>query len=283
MRVYADVRRAEVAGRGDVGPFEDLPALPRPTAFHAQIRVGDRVFLIGGITQDGAGVGAATDGLAGRVADGRVGDWRRFAVPREVRVHPTGVALGDRLYVVGGTGAQGRVLDTVISAEVGPDGLPGAFEESAPLPAPRSHHASLVVGDHILVVGGFTTDQVPAPEVLRSVHDASGALVGWEVVGTLADPPWTSSVVIHRGWLWLVGGGEGQGASAHFVNTVRAAPLDTAGVPGPFEIIDRPLPLARSHVHQTPVHDGFLYSVGGRVAQGSGLRSTNRVLVGELW
>ena len=76
---------------------------------------------------------------------------------------------------------------------------------------------------------------------------------------------------------------EGEGAGAHFVDTVRGAPLDAAGVPGAFETFDRPLPLARSHVHQTPVHDGFVYSVGGRVADGNGLRSTNRVLVGELW
>ncbi|MEZ4468508.1 MAG: hypothetical protein R3F43_29740 [bacterium] len=83
-----------------------------------------------------------------------------------MRVHPTGVALGDRLYVVGGTGAQG-VCSTRSSAQRwARTGCRALFEESRRCRRPAATIASLVVGDHILVVGGFTTDQVPAPEVL---------------------------------------------------------------------------------------------------------------------
>lgn len=281
VEVYAKARHAQIAG-DTVEAFVDAPDLPFPIAFHAQIVVQDQVFLLGGITQDAQGIGANPAYLAGRVVDGQVAQWRAGALPQEVRVHPTGEALGNRLYLIGGTGAQGAVLDSVRVATLGPDG-PGPFEPAPALPAPRSHHASIVVNGHILVLGGFTTRQVPMPAVLRSVHDATGALTGWEEVGTLPDTPWTSSALVHRGWLWLVGGGEGEGADAHFVATVRGAPLDAEGRPGAFEIFDRPLPLARSHVHQTPVHQGFVYSVGGRIASGGGLRSTNRVLVGELW
>jgi len=281
--VYDAVRRARVSGRGVVEAFEDEPPLPFPLAFHAQIVVENQVFLLGGITADAQGVGANPRYVVGQLAGGRVTGWQVGALPAEVRVHPTGVAVGQQLYLVGGTGAQGRVLDSVLTATLGPDGLPGAFAPTVPLPAPRSHHASVVVAGHILILGGFTTNQVPDPAILRSVHNAAGTLTGWEEVGTLPDTPWTSSVVVHRGWVWLVGGGEGGAVGGHFVNTVRGAPLDAEGRPGAFEVFDRPLPLARSHVHQTPVHNGFVYSVGGRVADGNALRSTNRVLVGELW
>lgn len=282
QEVYAAVRRAPIED-GDIAAFVDEPPLPEPKAFHAQVVFGNQVFLLGGITQDAQGPGASTSWLAGQLAGGRVTEWRRGALPQEVRVHPTGELVNGRLYLIGGTGSQGTVLDSVRVATLGPDGLPRAFEPAPALPAPRSHHASIVVNKHILVMGGFTTGQVPTGDVLRSVHDATGALTGWEVVGQLPDPPWTSSALVHRGWVWLVGGGEGEGEDAHFVATVRGAPLDAEGRPGAFEVFDRPLPIARSHVHQNPVHAGFVYSVGGRIAAGRSLQSTNRVYVGELW
>ncbi|MEZ4468509.1 MAG: hypothetical protein R3F43_29745 [bacterium] len=79
VRVYADVRRRGRGARRRRPPSR-TPALPRPTAFHAQIRVGDRSSHRWH-HPGRRGVGAVTDGLAGRVADGRVGDWQRFAVP----------------------------------------------------------------------------------------------------------------------------------------------------------------------------------------------------------
>lgn len=282
-RVYDAVRRARIDRRGDLEPFADEAPLPLPLAFHAQARHGDFVYLLGGVTAGAAGPEPNTTALVGRLVDGRVAEWRTAALPREVRVHPTAELLAGRVVLIGGSGSGGAVLDSVASADLGEDGLPGPFTPVAPLPAPRSHHASVVANGHLYVIGGFGPAGAPRSEVLRAAQDAHGRVVGWDVVAHLDEAPWTASAFVHRGWLGLVGGGEGEGGGAHFVGTVRAAPLLPDGGLGPFEVVDDALPVARSHVHQTPVHRGAVYSVGGRADGADGLRSINRVFIGALW
>lgn len=281
-QVYDTVRRARVH-EGEVEAFADEPPLPFPIAFHAQAITEDHVYLMAGVTADAEGPGANTTALVGRLEDGRVAEWRQAEMPREVRVHPTAAILGGRVVVVGGTAAGGTILDTVVSAPLGPDGMPGAFEPDAPLPGPRSHHAALVANGQLYILGGFTEGQVAEASLLRALQDEAGRIAGWEEVGRLEGAPWTASAVAYRGWIWLVGGGEGDGDEAHFVPTVRAAPLLPDGGLGPFETFADPLPRARSHVHQTPVHAGFIYSVGGRAMEGGGMTSIDRLYTGRLW
>ncbi len=77
--------------------------------------------------------------------------------------------------------------------------------------------------------------------------------------------------------LWV--GALTNGTLAQSDKVLRAS-FDADGKLGSFEVISDPLPTARSHVHQTPVYDGRIYSVGGRV--GTSFTSTDQVVVGQL-
>jgi hypothetical protein len=155
----------------------------------------------------------------------------------------------------------------------------GRWLDGPSLPVPRSHHAAVVKDGVIWIFGGFTTGQEPLADILRATRDDAGALAGWEVAGSLELPPWTHAASLYGDGVFLVGGGEGGPGHEHYVDRVRYAAWRD-GVLGPFGDVVEPLPRARSHVHQTPIHQGHLYSVGGRtMASGS---SMARVYVGYI-
>lgn len=276
------IQRATIDADGMPAAFTDHGALPFPLAFHGQAIGPDVLHLTAGVRMGIGGPAGSAAIVAVPYAGAALGEpvLCDEALPEGV-VHPTAERIGDRLYVIGGT--RQNPVDGVWTAEIGPDGCPLPFAAAAALPEPRSHHASAVVDGRILVLGGFGPGQFPRTDILASVHDADGAVVDWEAVGTLDPAPWTASAVVDGDWLWLIGGGEGSGFAADFVDTVRRAPL-LDGLPGAFEAVQAPLPIARSHVHQTPLFDGRIYSVAGRIFMDDGITmtSTDRTFVGEL-
>ncbi|MCC6619628.1 MAG: hypothetical protein IT385_00140 [Deltaproteobacteria bacterium] len=279
LAVFDEVRRAPIEGGGLVGAWQDEPALPLPLAFHGQAVHGDRVYLAGGLSTDADGPFATNVALVGSVDDdGHLTFARTTALPAEARVHPTAHALHDRLVVVGGT-AQAPI-DTTRVADIAADGELGAWRAGPTLPTPRSHHAGVVRGDRIWIFGGFDEENAPLPTILRSTHDATGEPTGWEVVGTMDDPPWTHAATLYRDGVLLVGGGQGGPGAEVYVDRMRWARLTDDGLAGPFVDAVNPLPRARSHVHQAPIHAGFIYSVGGR--NGRTYTSIRDVYVGYL-
>lgn len=262
--VYRAVRRAPIASDGSLGAFEEVVSLPSPKAFHAMTIHAGFVYLLAGITADAQGAGASTEVLYGRIdGSGTVRSWLRGSrLPQVVRLHATASVLGNKLYLVGGSAQQ--VLGVVSVAEIAPDGSVGAWSTGPDLPAPRSHHAAVEWQGRIYLVGGFTTNQAEAPAILRSVNDDSGTITGWEEVGSMTSPPWTHGAFVRNDHVYVVGGGEGAGFFARYVDRVRRAPLRADGTMGEFEDVLSPLPRPRSHVHQAPYYLGRIYSIGGR-------------------
>jgi hypothetical protein len=280
--VYDTVERAAIGADGAPGPFEtEAVRLPFPMAFHGMAQVGDRYYLTGGVTtRDGRPTGNS------RAVMLELGPGPR--IERAVDcgpmlygvVHPTTEWVNDRLYVIGGS--IGPPTERVQMAEPGADGCPTNWAQAPRLPRSRSHHASVVIGEDIYLLGGFgEQNQEARTAILRSTRDGEG-LTGWERVGELDPAPWTASALVLGDTLWLLGGGEGSGFLAKFVSTVRRAPITADGI-GAFETVDQPMPLERSHVHQTPMHAGVIYSVGGRIFNEDGqLDSTDRSIYGRL-
>ena len=147
------------------------------------------------------------------------------------------------------------------------------------LPQARSHHTAVVHGGRMFLIGGFTTGQSPLAPIHRSVHDASGALTGWVVAGDMPSSPWTAGASVWGESLFVVGGGEGGSGVETYVDRVRQARFLSDNTISGFADVT-PLPAARSHVHQTPIYQGKVYSVGGRLMPSG--NSMNRVFVGTF-
>jgi len=268
QEVYTAVRRARIAADGMIGAWEDTTPLPTPKAFHAQAVHNGYVYLLAGVTADMTGPGASLTVLIGHMnGDGTVRAWfSGTRLPAVVRLHATAAVVHDHLYLIGGSSQE--PLNNVTVAPIMADGSIGAWTAGTALPAARSHHAAVVWDDRIYLIGGFGAGQAQANPVLRSVHDATGALTGWEEVGTMPEAPWTSGAFVRNDFIYVVGGGEGSSFFSKYVDRVRRAPIGADGHVGAFEDVAAPLPRPRSHVHHAPYFNGHIYSIGGRREQG---------------
>ncbi len=279
--MYRELRRARISEDGTLGEWELLGALDGSLSFHGIARAGDRTYLVAGLTTSAQGQPAVngTTYVLDYDEEGRP-SVRTGAAVSGAFLHPGVAAVHGRLYVLGGSGTTHDPKAAVLVSTLGEDGLNGAWRAGPALPSPRSHHAVVVHDDRMYLVGGFTTGQAPLEEVLRSVHDENGVLTGWETVGSIEDSPWTHAAFVHGGWLYVVGGGEGGPGQEKYVARTRRARLLEDGTLGTFEQVEGLLPVARAHVHQTPVHNGRLYSVGGRLSPA--LTTMDRVFIGTF-
>lgn len=285
---FDGVVRAPIRPDGALGPWEDAGRLPAALGGSSIAVAGGFAVLTGGqVAADGnmralrrvADVAVAPIG-----ADGRLGAWRAGPALPVARFHHPAVHHGGMVYVVGGQGE--RVSEAgVFGARMGADGTLGAWTALTPLPRPRSHHAALVHDGHLYVVGGLDGD--PAghlavyTDVLRAPIQADGTLGEWRIASRMPHSYATHAAFVHGGALWVLGGVED---NQRFVNHVWRAAFGANGALGRWEEVDPGLPLARGHVHETPVVGGRVYSVGGRIipaAQGAST-VTGAAHVGEL-
>lgn len=285
---FDGVVRAPIRPGGGLGPWEEAGRLPVPLGGSSVVTAGGFAVLTGGqVATDGnmRSLRRVADVAVARIgADGRLGAWRPApALPAPRFHHPT-VHHGGWVYVVGGQGERASEAG-VFAARLGADGRLSAWTTLAPLPRPRSHHAALVHDGHLYVVGGLDGDPMGHmglyTDVLRAPIAADGTLGEWRIVSRMPHSYATHSAFVHGSALWVLGGVED---NQRFVNHVWRAAFGANGALGRWEEVSPALPLARGHVHETPVVNGRVYSVGGRVvpaAQGASM-VTGAAHVGEL-
>jgi hypothetical protein len=256
------VQRAPIQPDGSLGAFALQGALPAPRAGHMVVSSAGHAVVLGGTTAGGE----IAEVLSAPIDDtGAVGTWAAQASLPLVRMHGAAVLEGDTIYVIGGLGDTGKSVANVERAKLGSDGAIAAWDELAPLPAPRSHHVLVSDGGYLYAAGGLNGDPAGAytehQDVLRAAIQPDGTLGAWEMIAKLPKQLDTASGVVHDGFFYLVGGVE----VASYVDHVRRARLLEDHTLGPWED-SPPLPKGRGHVHQTPVYQGNMYSVGGSIA-----------------
>mgnify|MGYP000297792594 CR=1 FL=1 len=285
--MFDDVSRAAVADDGSLGPWESVRPLPTPRAGASALATADVVVLAGGQVTTGEGLRGLRridEVYTARVLPGgELGPWRPGPTLPRPRFHHPLVRHGEWLYVVGGQGER-EAEAGVFAARLGPDGSLSDWIEATPLPRPRSHHAALVIGQHLYVFGGLDGraggHEAGFVDVLRAEIGSDGTLGEWRRASTIPHAYATQSVVLHGGHVWMFGGVEDL---QRFSADVWRAALNADGSIGPWTEVPTPLPHARGHVHVTPLVDGRVYSAGGRVVgTGTGPEVTGAVHVGEL-
>ena len=261
-QMFADVRRIKINPDGSTGTWEAGPALPAPRGGHSVAVAENSVILTGG--QFLEGLKRIPEVYTARIRpDGSLDRWVAAPpLPRPAFHHPA-VYHNGWVYVTGGQGE--KVAEAgVYGARVRPDGGIEPWVELAPLPRPRSHHASFVHQNMLYVVGGL--DGHPAQgnalyvDIWRAEIQPDGTLGEWKRASVLPNAYATHSAFAHGDHVYVVGGVEND---QRFVNTIWRAPINAEGKFGAWEQVDPGLPAARAHVHETPVMGGRVYSVGG--------------------
>ena len=276
--VYPAVRRAKLKPDGSLEAWTDVGMLPTALGFAAQAVAGNLVYLVGGVSMDAMGPVASGKVMVGAISavDGSI-SWKLGPALTEATLHGTAVVLDHKLYLIGGS-AQ-RAKTTVLVSQLDHEGFPGPWTAAPALPQARSHHTAVVHEGRIFLIGGFDASQTPQSPILRSAHDATGALTGWTVAGDMPNSPWTAGASVWGQSLFVVGGGEGGSGVEMYVDRVRQARFLADNTVSGFADVT-PLPAARSHVHQAPIYQGKVYSVGGRLFPSG--NTMDRVFIGTF-
>jgi len=263
--LHDDVQRAKIAENGSLGVFENVGKLPAPRAGHCMVKKGDRLYLLGGVVGTAvAGAGSTTLVLTldaeGKVVSSAAGPEMPTAV-----MHLTCDLVGDTIYVQGGRGKNSRSTTLSARTRIGEDGSLAPFEKQTALDPDRSHHASFVRGKRLYIVGGITGDPTATATdrkdaVYADIAD-DGTLGKWTPAGQLPKSLSVSSATLYKDAVYIFGGLEN---GATFTNRIRRATFEADGTLSAFATMPALLPDPRGHVHQTPMHGRFLYSVGGK-------------------
>jgi hypothetical protein len=192
-------------------------------------------------------------------------------------------ALGGRVYVVGGTTAEGNTTATWAY-----DASEQRWRSRARLPAPRFNHGAVSLGEKLYVLGGFADGREH-----REVFVYEPARDRWERVASLPRPNHAFGVVAYEDELWVIGGRRGE----EILSEVWILDPDTLtwrkgpSLPKPMELLgatvagddihavwestyqvydgasgrwrDGPRPAETRHALEVFAVDGFLYTVGG--------------------
>ncbi len=256
---------------GAVLPWDPSPAelaLPAPRTDGAAVTAGTKLLYIGG-----------TDGttpsnevfLATLYPSGNFSTWTRGPALPQALANASAAYLGGRVYVFGGTDAQGRptttaYVSTVDVATGQPAPWQTADEAKLPLalPAPRTGAAIAVASDGLYLVGG-TDGSGPVTTVWKSALDSKGALTAWEPQAELVRPQSDAGASLIGNFLWVYGGTDANGPTGAVQRgDFGAGATATTGRIERFAVKDGPpnLPAARTDAGYFTVN-GALYLVGG--------------------
>lgn len=256
------IERAKVGEGGTLAAWESAGTLPQAAGGAGVAVVGSALFVVGG--HRGVGPTLRTDvGVIG--ADGMIGEWSKGPDLLHKRFHGAAVAVGHRVYMVGGLTDTGKDSTPSVEALDADAGAAGAWQEMSALPGKRSHHGLASTGEALYLTGGLSGDPAGLyksyDDVLRAPIEADGTLGEWATVGQLPVFLSIHTSFVFAGQLYLLGGLTEQGDD---IANVWRAPIESDGGLGAWEELPA-LPKARAHGHQAPVVDGFVFAPGGAI------------------
>jgi hypothetical protein len=172
-------------------------------------------------------------------ADGSIGAWESGPGLPGKRAG-MGVAANDRFVILsGGQDSSLRKMTDIFVARILDDGTLGEWVHGGNLPAPRFHHASLIDGQHLYVVGGLER-AVSVPTVLRGRIEPNGTISRWDSLAALPHPRSHQAMFVYGRHMYMVGGLDGNpaGQNTPLADVVRA-PILAGGGLGSWEEISK--------------------------------------------
>ncbi|MEK7475819.1 MAG: hypothetical protein AAB152_09315 [Candidatus Coatesbacteria bacterium] len=185
------VYRSVPTSKGECGVWVKDAPLPAGLSDHGAVEVGGRIYVVGGL-KAGRQSGVATDEIWGAApaTDGRIRAWEPVGrLPEPLQGHAM-AAVGNRIYVIGGT-APGGCRTSAWTAEAG-GRIPG-WKPVTSLPVPLANAAAVAVGDFLIVMGGQSPGSgktLVMPTVYVGPVGADGGVHTWYLASTKLPGPW---------------------------------------------------------------------------------------------
>jgi len=227
---------------GKIARWDLESSLPVSVANHSLVAYGGYLYLVGGQTRVGDATPTLSHVYCAKIdsINGGIANWiSTTPLLTSTAGHATVVHNGN-LYVLGGftkSGPSKVGLTTVVYGEI--DSMNGSIRRWAstkPLPVPLYHHAAIVSGNYIYVIGGYDdSSKQPSSAVYRAQMDTAGALEDWEEVSqtdiTLPPLQRHGADTSNDGSMYIVGGATDSGYSdkAYYVPTIAFSKLADPG------------------------------------------------------
>jgi hypothetical protein len=254
------IERATIGTDRTLSTFSTLAGVTLVTARygHACAIVGNYLYILGGFGN------TALDSIERAVinTDGSLGAF--VSVPgislTMARYGHKARVVGNYLYVIGGTRGNSSLRD-VERATINSDGTLGDFTPvpSASLMTERAGHTVEVLGNHLYVVGGASSNGIHNTVEFAPLSD-TGSLGSFallpEVTLTTARRNHTTTII--GNYIYDIGG-----YSNSLLNTVERSVLNTGGTLGPFAIVPG---LTKPRERASPpsaVLGNYIYLIGG--------------------
>ena len=264
------------APTGAVVPWDASPselALPEPRVGAAAYQSGVNLYLVGGMTAEGATAEtvatiASTEGNFDRWTDGP-------ALP-EAREGAAVVSLSGVPYVIGGLDADGAPTTTVYQGQVEEGVLTGWAEFEHALPVGLSDATAVGTPTGLMVLGGRTADGIAAESYVSLLGEANPPTLGaWEPSPVpLPEPRAGASGIVVGDNVYVLGGEGPDGVSpAVFRLTLDEGEFivdEATGAAQGWAIAppEQQLPEPRIRA-ATFTANGAIYVIGGSDAEGA--------------
>ncbi|MEB3187489.1 MAG: hypothetical protein VKP72_08630 [bacterium] len=236
---------------GTMQPFATYPkSLPFPTQETAPIRIGDKLYLIGGLQNNSSSM--KTKVVTTIDASGSLGDFTQDTGDLVLARHwAWATRVKDYLYVIGGfigNSKEASVTDTLERATINPDGSLGAFEtvSGVTLRQARAGFAALNTGSYLYVIGGQTGGAQALNSIERAVIQPDGSIGNFETVPeTLLTARWSVPAIRIKNFVYVLGG-ETTGQTG--LRSIERASLQPDGTLGSFTTYDKSLSATRNRL-----------------------------------
>jgi hypothetical protein len=243
------------------------PALAHGRAFHAMVRAGEHVYVIGG-RRTGDIIDNSVESARINKNDGSLDGFEPVAgvTLRTPRSHHACALLGNYIYVFGGLDAGHQPLASIERAPVYENGAIGDFEAlgDVALPAPRASFTVAVVDERLYVIGGRDDNGDVFTILGAHIYADSSYLGSFETSGRLVQPrSHHASIVI--GTEIVVAGGEANGAAIDTVERAQITQLE--GTELDF-VLDTPKLRDARRDAVAVIIGNFVYLLGGEKAPG---------------
>ena len=154
-------------------------------------------------------------------------EWSLGAYLPEVIAHSSAIVTKNRIYLLGGYN-DNYAISTVYTAPINNDGTLGTWTTGTSLLEPLSNSSAIVTKNRVYLLGGLTENFTTVSTVYTAPINADGTLGTWTTGPSLPGPLSSSSAIITKNRVYLLGGYNG----SNWTSTVYTAPINADGTLG---------------------------------------------------
>jgi hypothetical protein len=228
--------------------------LPTARRSHASVGYDGYIYSIAGMN----GTTLLGDSRVASIIDrstGALGSWSTTNGLQTGRWDHTAAVYRGYMYAIGGGGTT-TYHSSVEYASINLDGTVSSWSFTTSLNEARRNHSSVVYGGHIYVFGGTGTGGVQLSSIEYAPINSDGTLGTWTVLGNLTSTRSSHTSVVHRGYVYIIGG---------LVGGTRQSLVEMASISNTGSISEwrstTSLPAARNG-HASVVAGSYLYVIG---------------------